>query len=214
MTAPVAFYENDYFRHDLRQGSVHNRYGTKFCFLPPELLLGLQRTLEDETGPAWREVLKRVGRIWGSRVAARFNDEFTQHYGRPLHELPMAEFASLVEAHFRYHGWGEMTLDFSLAEHGLIVATLRESAFVEIIGANEWPIDAIVSGVLAELVAQVSERDDLECIETECAAQGAPACRFIVGLRERLARVPGYMEQGARHDEIINRLALSQAVPA
>lgn len=205
-----AIYENGYFQHDLRKGTLFNRYGTKFCYLPPELLLALQKTLEDETGPAWREVMKRIGRVWGARVAERFDKEFALHYGRPLHELPMHEFAGVVEAHFASHGWGDLKLDFSLAQHGFLAPTLRNSAFVEIVGASEWPIDAIVSGVLAEMVARIADRDDLECYETECAAQGAPACRFLLGLRERMARVPDMVESGYGHDDVVHRLTLAE----
>ncbi|MEQ8821787.1 MAG: hypothetical protein RLY93_16235 [Sumerlaeia bacterium] len=203
---PVAFYENDYLRHDLRGGTLFNRSGTKMCYMPSELLIGLQRTLEDETGPAWRLILKRVGQIWGRRVARRFRQEMQEFYGRPLFDLPMREFTTLLEAYFRYHGWGLLTLDFTHANSGLIAAKLENSAFVEVIGNSDVPIDSIVSGLLAELVSEVAERDDIECFETECSAMGAPCCRFILGIKGRIGKVPDWVEEGLSHEEVLERL--------
>ena len=206
----VPFYENDYFEHNLAKGTLFNRSGTKMCMMPSELLLGLQKALEDETGPAWRMILKRCGEIWGRRVAKRFQKELTDFYGRPLHDLPMREFAQLVESHFRYHGWGNLKLEFSHAEAGLITARMENSAFVEVVGASEYPVDGLVSGLLSQLIAEGSERDDIECYETQCSAQGAPYCRFIVGIGGRLSKLDEWVEEGLEHEEIMTRLAKSK----
>jgi predicted hydrocarbon binding protein len=200
------FFLSDYLRHDLRKGTLFNRSGTKMCLMPSELLFGLRKALEDETGDAWRAILKRCGRIWGNRVARRFQREVTDYYGRPMHDLPMSEFTQLLEAYFRCHGWGNLRLDFSLASSGIITARLTNSAMVEVLGTSPQPVDSIISGLLAALIAQVSDRTDLECYETECTAMGATCCRFIIGLQGRLAKVPDWVESGVGHDDCIARL--------
>jgi predicted hydrocarbon binding protein len=202
----VPFYETDYFIHDLAHGKLANRSGTKMCYLPSEMLLALQQVLAEETGPEWRAILLRVGRLWGRRVARRFQRELTDYYARPLHEMPMAELKTILEGYFRYHGWGRLTLDFSIGEQGFILATLDQSAFVEIVGQSEFPIDSIVSGLLAEFFCQLSDRTDLQCIETECSAMGHLHCRFIIGTESRLAPVIRYVEEGEPHLQIVNRL--------
>lgn len=211
-TPRVPFYENDYFRHDLRGGTLFNRSGTKMCYMPSELLIGLQKALEDETGPAWRVILKRCGQIWGKRVSRRFAREMSEYYGRPMYDLPMAEFAKLVESYFAYHGWGRLTLDFALAPSGILCARLENSAFVEVLGASDLPVDSIISGLLAELIAQVAERKDIECYETECTAMGAACCRFVIGVAGRLGNVPKWVEEGSRHEDVVARLGA--AIPS
>jgi len=206
MSAVVPFYENDYFSHNLPLGTLHNRAGTKMCYMPGELFVGIQRALEDETGPAWRLILKRCGEIWGARVAKRFEEELRQFYGRAPGELPMEEFARIVEAHFRYHGWGNLELEWDHAERGLITATLSNSGFAEMIGSCNAPIDALVSGLLAALIGRFAERSDIVCYETECVAMGADRCRFILGSEARLAKVPDWIEDGTDHETIIELL--------
>ena len=210
MAERIPFYEDDYLKHNLRRGAVYNRSGTKMCMLPSELLLGLHQTLEEEVGEMWHDVMGSIGRIWGRRVAERFERETTEYYNRPLHELPMAEFARLLEGFFRYNGWGLLKVDFSLASSGLLSARLENSAYVEIIGTAERPVDNIVAGLLGALVARVSEREDVVCYETECAAMGAPCCRFVVGISARLRSVPDWVSSGMSHEMIMGQLGLVQ----
>lgn len=202
----VPFYEENYFNHDLRRGTLFNRAGTKMCFLPPELIGAMKRVLEEETGPAWSHILKRVGMIWGSRVASRFTNELREYYNRPLHEMPMREMLTVLEGYFRYHGWGDLRLDMGWSESGLIMATMHNSAFAEIFGACEVPVDSVVAGLLSRFISEVSEREDIDCQETACVAMGNPDCRFIVGTRARIAPLERWMELGMDHDAIVGRL--------
>lgn len=202
----LPFYEHDYFRHNLRRGTLHNRSGTKMCTMPSELLLALKQVLEEETGDAWRQILHRVGRIWGRRVARRFHKELTDYYNRPLHEMPTREFIHILEGYFRYHGWGRLSVSLSHGEAGFILAKLENSAFVEITGQSDAPVDSIVCGLLSEFFCQISERTDIDCVETECSATGAPACRFILGIEPRLERVRRQVASGVSHDAILTDL--------
>ncbi|MBI1292503.1 hypothetical protein GC173_14890 [bacterium] len=206
---PVPFFEADYFSHDLRQGTVFNRSGTRQCFMPSEMIAALVGVMQDEVGPAWREVVARVGRLWGRRVARRYQRELVDFYNRPLHEMPMRELVSLLEGFFRYQGWGLLTLDFSLAERGLIQARLENSAFVEIVGVSDGPVDHIVCGLLAEFFNQVSERTDLECVETECCSAGAPACRMVVAITPRINVVRDQLALGLPHETLVNEILTS-----
>jgi predicted hydrocarbon binding protein len=202
----VAFFEHDYFRHDLLKGTLHNRGGTKMCYLPCELIQSLKDVLEEETGEAWSQILFRVGRIWGRRVARRFHAELQQFYQRPLDEMPMPEFVAILEGYFRYHGWGLLRLDFAHGESGVIQATLENGAFVELIGMSSKPVDSIVTGLLSEFFCQISDRTDVDCLETQCVACGAPVCRFVITTEARLSAVRRMAESGSTHDAILEQL--------
>lgn len=203
MIPGIPFYEHDYYRHDLRRGTVFNRSGTKLCMMPSEFMLALKQVLEEETGDAWRGILEHVGKIWGKRVARRFQREMTDFYGRPLHEMPTREFVAILEGYFRYHGWGKLTIDLSSSEDGFILARLDNSAFVEIVGPSSQPADSIVAGLLSQFFAQIAERADIDCLETECASMGAPACRFVIGTQARLDRARQMVVAGSSHDDIV-----------
>lgn len=202
----VPFYEHGYLAHDLRRGSVSNRFGTKMCMMPGELMFALKQVLEEETGPEWHRILLRVGRIWGRRVARRFQADLSTFFGRPLQEMPMREFIPILEGYFRYHGWGRLTLDLSEAETGFVFARLENSAFAEAVGVANAPVDAIVCGLLGEFLCQISERTDIDCVETECVAMGRPQCMFIIGLESRLQTVRNMLEEGHGHEEIVTRI--------
>lgn len=204
----LGFYGDDYLRHDLRRGTLHSRAGTKMCYLPSEMLIGLHQTLEEEIGEAWPDVMESIGRIWGARVAKRFEREAESYYNRPVHDLPMSEFVALVEGFFRYHGWGKLVIDFGMANNGLLSAKLENSAYVEILGASPRPVDHIVAGLLGSLVGRTSERNDVICYETECTAMGAPVCRFVIGIQIRLKDVPQWISQGISHEQIMERLSV------
>ncbi len=202
----VPFYEEDYFVHNLKKGSVHNRCGTKMCFMPNELLFGLYETLQEEVGDAWTQVIERVGKIWGKRVAKRFENEMTEYYGRPVYELPMTEFKKIVEAFFAYNGWGVLTLNFSHSDTGIITARLKNSAFAEILGTTNGRVDGIVSGLLGELFNQMSDREDIVCYETECISRGDNHCSFVMGISSRLKPVASWIDEGISQSEIVSRL--------
>ncbi len=202
----IPFYENDYFAHNLRTGTLFNRSGTKMCYLPSELLLSLKQVMEEEIGDSWRQVVYRVGRIWGRRVARRLQKELTDFYNRPLHEMPVREFTAILEGYFRYHGWGDLRLELAHAHAGYIVATLENGAFVEVVGAGNGPVDSIVCGLLSEFLCQISERTDIDCVETECAATGRPRCTFILGIESRLGTVRRMVEEGRQHEEILGHI--------
>lgn len=202
----LPFFEGDYFHHDLRRGTLFNRAGTKMCYLPSELIQSLKEVLEEETGEAWSGILHRVGRIWGRRVARRFEGELEQFYHRSLHEMPMPEFVAIVEGYFRYHGWGRLRLDFTHADMGVVEASLDNGAFVELLGRSGQPVDSIVCGLLGEFFCQVADRNDLECIETECRACGAPRCRFVVTTSARLGPVRKALESFRGHEFVLEQL--------
>lgn len=205
----VPFFEVDYFNHDLRRGTVFNRSGTRQCFMPSEMISALMSVMQEEAGGAWRDVIARVGRLWGRRVARRYQKELADFYNRPLHEMPMKELVVLLEGFFRYQGWGLLTLDFSMAERGVIQARLENSAFVEIIGLSDGPVDYIVCGLLAEFFNQVAERTDLECVETECCAAGAPACRMILAITPRIDLIRDQLGSSASHETLLQEIVTS-----
>lgn len=203
---PDLYDVDTYFRVDTRTGVMNTASGARCLTLSTEFLRGLWTSLSDECGPAAGFVLKRCGQMWGRRFAKRFVSEVGTFYQRPLEELPMLKFNLLLERFLATHGWGRLTLDYSLIHRGLITAECTDTIFASVVGSHNEPVDHLLAGVLSAIFSETSGRD-LDCHETQCLAMGAPCCTFVVGLSARVADVPDWVKAGQNHDAVLGRLA-------
>lgn len=197
-----------YYRHNMRDGVIHNRAGAKCCVLSSHLFRGLYVSLQEECGPAWNIVLRRCGEVWGQRQAKRMLEEIKQFYSSDLDMMSMARFSSLIEEYFASGGWGRLELDHSMAGAGIIQARVERAILGETLSEVDNRMDVLIEGVLKALFCEASGRD-LECFETECIACGAPRCSFVIGLASRLAPVCDWLEQGDDHKTVLRRLVES-----
>lgn len=206
-TGPIrgSFYARDYLRTNIRTGVTRNRAGTRLLCLSSDFLLGLRKALTLECGPAAETVYQTCGRTWGRALAERFAKEWSAFYGMPVSEMSLAMFeACLVEA-FNRHGWGRLDLDFSQHERGLIEAALTGAVMAELVGKSDTPADPLMAGALAGIFSCYAGQD-LDCVQTECQARGAPRSRFVLGLRDRLLPAAALVLAGKPHDEIVAAL--------
>lgn len=200
------FYEDGWLKFDLRWGVIRNRAGTREVVLNSDLLQGIYAALVDEAGPAWGVILKRCGKIWGSRLAKRMDKEFSDFYRQPFHEQRLGQFAFLIQEYFRRSGWGGLDLDLTQTlQTGLILASCRNTIFGSVIKGEEEPVDFIVAGILASVFTHAAARE-LECYQTECISLGAPKSQFVIGVPDRLAKVPGLIRQKVSHDAIVAQI--------
>lgn len=204
-----AFYDPaTYLRHDLGLGTATHRSGTKVVTLTSDFLRGLHRALTEETGEAWTLVLYRCGLIWGERVAERMEREFEAFYDRPLRELRMTLFVELLEEYFATNGWGRLTIDFRLANHGLVEFELADPLYASVIGRSDGACEFLVAGLLGSIFSRFAGAA-LLCHQTECVSLGDPVSRFLLGDARRLDPVPGWVAERTRHDEMVRRLVRS-----
>ncbi len=200
------FYEEGgYCATDVPSGVTRNRAGTRMIALTADFLLGLRRAIVDECGPAAETVFKSCGRKWGVLFGKRFDKEMSEYYGQPLRDFQMSMFnACLVEA-FSHNGFGKLTLDWSQQHQGLILIELREAIMASLVKQAERPADAMVAGILGGFFSHITG-EDLDGVQTACPMRGGDTSRFIVGLKERLAPVEAWVENGKTHEEIVAEL--------
>jgi predicted hydrocarbon binding protein len=136
--------------------------GARYLLIRPETLVGLQRAMEAMVGERAADALAAGGRTGGSKAA------------RALEGSREARVERLLRTGGEI-GWGLFALE--RLTPGELVVTVRHSPFAEAYGRSARPVCHLTRGVLESLAAAVLERP-LPVVETDCAAAGAPACRF------------------------------------
>lgn len=200
----------DYLQWDMRSGKLTSRGGARVVVFPQEFAEGLVEGLLDECGEAWPVVLYRCGEWWGKRQMGRAGKELASHLGAPLEQFPLALAQTVYADMWATHGWGKLSLDGADLEQGLLHATVEGAPFGALFvsqkrDAKGRPVDAVLAGALAGMFAEASGAD-IVAHEIACAARGEPACRFVVGTRERVAAVPELLRKKVDANGIIEQL--------
>jgi predicted hydrocarbon binding protein len=194
-----------YLKLDVRKGVIRNPMGARMLAIPEQLIQGLHKGLEEETGSAAPVVLYSVGKWWGARYAQRHSDEVRAFHGRALHEIPLAMYVQSLRRSWGLLGWGSLELSFDLAAQGFIVADVSGAPYSASVGKLDRPSDHLVAGVLGSLISQISGRD-LGCVEIACRSQGDESCTFVVGMTDRLAPASAWVKQKRPASEILDKL--------
>lgn len=200
----------DYLTTDVSKGVTRNASGTRMIALTEDFLIALRDGLVNECGDAADQVLKTCGRRWGGSMAARLEKELGGYYGRPLAEMPMAVFQACLTTGMGRHGWGRLSFDLSRRDAGFVVVTASDTPFARLRGSTNKPAEPLLAGVLAGLFSRFSGQE-LDCLQTECIACGAPAGRFVLGLARRMTSASEWAAAGKTHDEILSGLEAAVA---
>ncbi|OYT70323.1 MAG: hypothetical protein CFK52_11305 [Chloracidobacterium sp. CP2_5A] len=197
------FFDEARLGFDLREGTLWNPAKTRLCLLSTDFLSGVYAAVKDEAGPAWPVIFKTCGRIWGERIMRRLEREAQTVGNLQLREMPVTMFLRFFREYFVYHGWGLMTIDVAQArETGIVVATLEDSIFAEIIRDEEDFSDPLIAGILAGMMSHISGHE-LDCVQTECISRGAEASRFVVTGAARLRGIDEKIKSGMTHEEVV-----------
>jgi predicted hydrocarbon binding protein len=192
-TSPAAEFERLFdpraYRTDPATGIITDPNGARIVDATPELTRALHHILLKEKSGVWRDVLARTGRTCGREIAASLDRE-SARLGQPvLGELPLETSMGYLERTFATQGLGVLKVDLADApEHGLVIAYLNHSYFVEVLpDANDF-VDAFPAGLLQGFFEHISG-EQLACLEIACVRRGAPRCTFVITAHERLAPV-------------------------
>ncbi len=178
--------------------------GTR-VYASPEMIRGLHHVLERERSGAWRSVMKTVGYASGQKFGADLDARLTARSQPILSGLPLEAGLELIAAQFTQLGWGRLQIDLThAAQHGLVVAHLEHSAFVELLPEVPDFVDALPAGMLQGFFEHISGQT-LGCEEIACGRRGAPHCTFVITAPDRLARImPSIGREGV--DALLARL--------
>lgn len=200
------FFSHEANRYDLLAGTAYNAAGSRVIYLSADVVQGIHQALLNETGPAWRLILKNCGILWGRRVALHLEREIELMFNSKAGEFPVAEYLRLLEGYFSAHGWGLLKLDISKAEsHGIITAELQNSLFSEVLNEETSRVDFLVAGILRSLFTHIAGHE-LDCQEIASTRSGAPCGLFVITAADRLDAIEDRIEKGDSANQILDSL--------
>lgn len=180
------FQRKTYLKSDFSQGLITTRAGSRIIVLPEELIQGIHSAIEYETGRAWSLVTYLCGRRWGERLLATIREEWRYYHRTSVDHVEFAVFEAWIREYFRFHGWGDLSIDFSREDDGLVMFRLKNSILDRLLTdlAGGY-VNEIFCGLLAAWVSWFANAE-LECVEVESPQHGADQALLVIGLRERI----------------------------
>lgn len=130
-TIPIpanCFNPKSYVKSHPASGLLATRQGDRLIAVPEVLLRSIPKILRVEAGEASYLALYTFGDNWGKSFGDRMIQEMVNYYRQPILDTISNEFFVNVQAVWAVHGLGKPTFDFSLADKGLVVATIANSA--------------------------------------------------------------------------------------
>jgi uncharacterized protein len=199
------FTQPDYFKADVEKGTIRTPAGVRMCALTDDFLQGFRAALQFECGKATDRVMKSCGKKWGKTFIERFDRELSEYFGVPLTDMSAGIVEKCLNEAFRAHGWGNITIDYSEYDNGLVQVAITDSVMPDVIGKTDKLSDALMCGFLATVFSHYANTE-LECHQTECPSRGADASRFVVGLASRVSEVPKWIVDNLNHGTMVRRI--------
>jgi len=168
-------------------GILFDPAGARVVFASAEMMRSVRHVLERESAGSWQSVMKASGHVYGQKIATNLDARLAA-IGKPkLAALPLEACLVFIERYFALHGWGRLMLDLKdAAEHGLVIARLDRSYFVEALAKTNEFVDPVLAGMLQGFFEHISGQS-LGCEEVACALHADGPCTFVVTGAERLA---------------------------
>jgi predicted hydrocarbon binding protein len=155
-------------------------------------LRSLYLVLERERAGTWTAVFTASGRAAGKAFGVALDRELARRSLPAAAALPLDACLAVLEHQFAEQGWGRLTFDLEDASHGIVVARLEHSVFVDALRGSGFTgfADALPAGYLGGFFAHTTGQA-LACEEIACAAAGAERCVFALAAPAQLAAIAG-----------------------
>ena len=199
------FSSPSFVQSDLKSGVLRTRLGTRLVGIGEDFLRGFVTACEHETGPATVLILRRCGRRFGARLAQRYEDELTRHFGRSVRDLSMGEFDVLVRDLWRGSGLGDIHISWEHGQYGFLPVKLVGSPMQDI-GPKGHVADDMFCGVIEGFVGHFAA-GALLCVQTGDVRLGSKeGTTFIVAGAELMPRIEPLVSDHAAHSAIVAAL--------
>ncbi|MBE9017398.1 4-vinyl reductase [Chroococcidiopsis sp. CCALA 051] len=197
-----------YIQGDFESGLLENRHGDRLIAIPDTLIQSIYTALNQETGQASGVVLANCGRWWGKNFYARFIEQVSEYYSKPINEMEMVEFTQCLRQCWKAHGWGTFELDLSYYQQGFLVVKTQNSPYAKQAPQSKRPVCHFEAGILRAFFSQLTGRE-LHCLQTTCESLGAEYNHFVLGLAQRIKPADAWLEEQQEHEIIMHRLCNS-----
>lgn len=204
---PLNYFTSPAFlKTDLKAGVLRSRGGTRLVGISEDFLRGFVIACEHETGSATSMILRRCGHFFGVRLAKRCEQELGQYLGRSLRDGTMGEFDVLIKDLWSGFGLGDLSIDWSRAQGGVLPVKLAGSPMQDI-GPKGHVADDMFCGVIEGFVNHFAS-DELTCVQTGDVRLGdKEGTTFVLIGAELVARVQAMVAAKTPHGQLVAQLS-------
>jgi uncharacterized protein len=210
-TIPIpanCFNPKSYVKSDPASGLLSTRHGDRLIAIPEILLRSIPKTLRAEAGAASYLALYTCGENWGKTFCARVSQDMVKYYRQPILETIACEFFVNVEAAWAVHGLGKPSIDFSLAERGLLVVTIADygiSGSKTVDTNSTYRSFSLEAGFLAGWFSSLSDKQLRACASDW--SEAPVSMQFLVGSVPHIESIErSHLQQGMLAPESLNSL--------
>ena len=194
----------------LAEGTLRLPDHRRTAVLPGLFLAQLSAHLLAPLGDHTPRALYQFGYEWALRDLVRLSRQLAAEFGDgatlDLWQMDATFVLDRWWTSLRTAGWGTMTLDLSSLSRGFAFVELQHSLVAAHSPGAHQPTCHLYAGLFAGALS-FFERSERHAIEFQCAALGAPTCRFVVGASPQIDDVASWRQHQVPPAEIRRRLA-------
>lgn len=210
-TIPIpanCFNPKGYVKSHPASGLLSTRHGDRLIAVPELLLRSIPKTLRAEAGEASYLALYTFGANWGKTFCDRVLQDMVKYYRQPILDTIAAEFFVNVQEAWAVHGLGRPSIDFSLADRGLLLVSIENSG----IGGNStveqdatYRSFSLEAGFLAGWFSTLTDKKLRACASNW---NEAPASmQFLVGSVSQIESIEReYLQKGMLTPDMLQLL--------
>jgi uncharacterized protein len=210
-TIPIptnCFNPKGYVKSRPASGLLATRHGDRLIAVPEVLLRSIPKVLRVEAGEASYLALYTFGNNWGKTFGDRTIQDMVRHYRQPIFETIATEFFANVQAAWAVHGLGKPSIDFSLAERGLLVVTIENSGIANGVTVENTPTYrsfSLEAGFLAGWFSTLATEELGACASNW--SEAPTSTQFLVGSKAHIESIErSHLEQGMLTPDRLNLL--------
>ncbi len=210
-TIPIpanCFNPKSYVKSHPASGLLSTRHGDRLIAVPELLLRSIPKTLRAEAGEASYLALYTFGQNWGKTFGDRVLQDIVQYYRQPIFDTIAVEFFANVQQAWAVHGLGKPSIDFRLAERGLLLVTIANSG---IAGNNTIEKDptyrsfSLEAGFLAGWFSNLTGKELRACAINW--SEAPTSMQFLVGGVAHIESIErAHLSTGMLNAELLNSL--------
>lgn len=148
-------------------------YGSRYVLMRPEVLVNLQKQMEQTVGASTKGILYLAGERSGRDGIHEIKKLLE---GFPLEDGPLRDSTRRTDTS-SFAGWGRYEVRSVDLEESRGVIVLENSAVAELYGPSKRPVCHLLAGWIAGIATHLSGKEVL-CEEIACKAQGRERCEF------------------------------------
>jgi uncharacterized protein len=210
-TIPIpanCFNPKGYVKSHPASGLLSTRHGDRLIAVPEILLRSIPNTLREEAGEASYLALYTFGENWGKTFCGRVLQDIVKYYRQPILDAISAEFFVYVQQAWAVHGLGKPSIEFSLAERGLLLVTIANSGISDstIVTSNStYRSFSLEAGFLAGWFSNLTDKNLRACAYNW--REAPTSMHFLVGGAPHIESIErSHLQQGMLTPDMLNSL--------